>query len=132
MENIKLRDYLAGQIISANKLSTFYTGGQRKNIAKEGEKEEWIQLTAEKASEELLREKVEMAYKVADAMIIAREKTEPLHSFTVKEVYLETVISALSDILRILEGDSTDIITGCLIYEKLTINEIINELKRAK
>jgi PDZ domain-containing secreted protein len=73
MENIDLRDYLAGQLMSG-KVNDFYSAADRKNIAKNGEPDNWIQRTAEEVTTERINNAAKMAYRIADAMIRARQE----------------------------------------------------------
>lgn len=73
MSNIDLRDYLAGQLMSG-KVNEFYSSADRKNIAKNGETDNWIQRTAEEVTTERINNAAKMAYRIADAMIRARQE----------------------------------------------------------
>ncbi len=76
MENIDLRDYLAGQLMSG-KVNEFYSAADRKNIAKNGEPDNWIQRTAEEVTTERINNAAKTAYRIADAMIRARQEIWP-------------------------------------------------------
>lgn len=71
MENISLRDFFAAQLMSG-KVFDFKSSSYRKKISKEGEKEEWILLSAEEATKERIENAAITAYIIADAMIMAR------------------------------------------------------------
>ena len=77
MNDIKLRDFFAAHIMSGM-VNEFYGIEHRENISEDPEKEEWIIVSAKEDTEKRIREAAKMAYRIADALIIARAKTNTL------------------------------------------------------
>ena len=72
-ENIELRDFFAGQIMSSN-VDKFHDAARRKNIAKKQGDEEWVHLTSAEATQERIDDAAKMAYRIADALLKVRAK----------------------------------------------------------
>ena len=70
-EKIELRDFFAAQLMSG-KVNEFYSQDHRENIAKEGEPENWVYVSAEEATKRGIEKAAKNAYIIADAMIKAR------------------------------------------------------------
>jgi len=72
-EEIKLRDFFAAQLMSGM-VNHFYSAADRHNIAEKGEKEKWIQRSADEVTNERIEKAAKNAYKIADALLKAREQ----------------------------------------------------------
>ena len=56
-EKIELRDFFAAQLMSG-KVNDFYSSAHRENIAKDGEPENYVQVSAEEIGRASCRERV--------------------------------------------------------------------------
>lgn len=74
-DEIKLRDFFVAQLMNS-KVSDFYSPAHRKNIAKCGEEENWILITAEEATQERIENAAKMAYKIADVLLKVRNENQ--------------------------------------------------------
>jgi len=72
-ENIELRDFFAAHLMSS-KVNDLYDAARRENIAEKQEKEEWIHLSFEEATQMRIEKAAKMAYRIADALLKARNK----------------------------------------------------------
>jgi len=70
MNDIKLRDYFAGQLI-AGKVNDFYCEAHRENISKKEGEEQWVQVSAYEATRRAIEQAAEQAYVIADALVQA-------------------------------------------------------------
>jgi hypothetical protein len=75
MEKIELRDYFAGQIMANTVGIAIFAIPLRRNIAKEGEKAEWVTIPEEEVAAEAIEKAATYAYVIADAMLKARGGT---------------------------------------------------------
>lgn len=73
-DNIELRDFFAAQLMSG-KVNDFYSQTHRENILQNvnTNREEWVVVSAEEATQRAIDRAAKMAYTIADALIKARK-----------------------------------------------------------
>lgn len=69
-DKIELRDFFAAQLMSG-KVNDLYDGARRENRGTK-EKEEWVYLTSDEATQQRIDDAAKMAYRIADSLLKAR------------------------------------------------------------
>ena len=69
-DKIELRDFFAAQLMSS-KVNDLYDAARRENRGTK-EKEEWVYLTSDEATQQKIDDAAKMAYRIADALLKAR------------------------------------------------------------